>query len=100
MKIYMGYDKLAGSCEGAILIFANNYKEAKKIGYSDIMFLFGSDYIDVGIRKLKNSNHLIAQANKDLLKKNIPHAIDSPKTCPKCKMWGGVIGENGCSFCN
>lgn len=97
----MGYDKIAGCGEGAILILANNYKEAKQTGYESVMELFGSEYIDIGIKLLKGNNeHLFVQADQNKLLHNIPHFIDDLETCSVCGMWNAVIGEDGCTNCS
>jgi len=101
MKCYMGYDETVGSREGAVLIFANNCKEARKIGFRFIQSWFDTEWIDMKAKWLKKDyEYLNIQADQEKLKNNIPHVIDSPKTCPVCEIWGGVIREDGCSFCD
>ena len=95
MKAYMGYSRQLGSEEGAVLIFAHNAKEAKRLAWESNVFDYGW-YIDLVVRWLKNEPYLFKQ-----MRLNIPHVIVFPKTCDKCKMWGtGEIGEDGiCESC-
>ena len=102
MKIYMGYSRYCGSHEGAVLIFANSAKEAKRVSFSDLSALgIAEDYIDVAVRWIRTSPWLFDQANKDKLKTGIAHVIDNPETCKGCDMWGGEFNDNGtCSNCD
>lgn len=98
MKAYMAYSRSAGSYEGAILIFANNAKEAKKLArQSSVMSELTDDFLDVTVTWLKNSPYLFKQMPTD----DTPCVIDSPQTCSECGMWGmGDIGEDGvCDAC-
>ena len=94
MKAYMGYSRFLGSEEGAVLIFAHNAKEAKRLAWK--ANVFDDEYIDGAVRWLKNETYLLKQ-----MRFNIPHVIVRPKTCIKCEMWGtGEIGEDGiCESC-
>ena len=98
MKAYMGYSKSAGSYEGAILIFANNAKEAKKLArQSSVISELADDFLDVTVTWLKNSPYLF----KQMLTDDTPCFVESPITCTHCGMWGmGDIGEDGvCEAC-
>ena len=98
MKAYMGYSKSAGSCEGAILIFANNSKEAKSLARkSSVMAELAENFLDVTVTWLKNSQYLFKQMPTD----DTPCFVESPITCTDCGMWGrGDIGEDGvCEAC-
>src|SRR3990167_7574846 len=65
LKMYMGFWRGAGSSEGACLIFAHNYKEAKKLAFG-VLSGGSSDteWIDVGINLIKNSDYLYKEANQ------------------------------------
>ena len=98
MKAYIGYSKSAGSYEGAILIFANNAKEAKKLArQSSVISELAENFFDVTVTWLKNSQYLFKQMRSS----ETPHFIDNPITCTHCGMWGmGDIGEDGvCEAC-
>lgn len=64
MKTYMRYDGNLGSEEGAILIFAGNIKEAKRLAVPVIQDFFDSDYIAIRVCRLWNRDHLAEICNK------------------------------------
>jgi len=98
MKAYMGYSRVAGSREGAVLIFANTAKEARKLAWWSVV---GSDiaenYLDVAVRWLKNEPWLF----KEMPIRDSPCVVEDPKICTECELWGnGEVGEDGvCSGC-
>lgn len=97
MKAYMAYNRVAGQNEGAVLIFANNIKEAKKLAWrSSIGFEMTNRYIDVVVEIIRNEDYLFKQ-----MVKNTPHCVEEPLSCVRCNMWGtGDISEDGiCSSC-
>jgi len=94
----MGYSRSAGSYEGAILIFANNSKEAKRLAsQSNVISELADGFLDVAVTWLKNQPFLFKQMPTD----DTPCFVESPVTCTTCKMWGmGDIGEDGvCEAC-
>lgn len=94
LSAYMGYDKIAGSEEGACLIFARSSREAKRIGYPIVCGWFGSDYIDFRVQRLKEP-YLFKLKERDG-----PHVIESPPICDHCELWGGEpIETDECNFC-
>lgn len=100
MKAYMGYDAGNGSWEGAVLIFAHNAREAKRVGGPEVRLLFGSEFIDVRVRLIKDADHLFPEADQEKLSQGIAHVIDSPRSCVRCEYWGYPIGEDGvCELC-
>jgi hypothetical protein len=62
---------------------------------------FGSDFVDARVKLLNHSEHLFkTEAQRDLLDKDEPHVIDSPKICNSCELWGEPFDENGrCPGC-
>jgi len=102
MNIYMVYSEGAGCEEGAALVFAHTSKEARKVGWNEVGCLFTGEYIDFASTRLRNHDWLFEEANQEKLVDDIPHAIDNPKCCKGCEMWGGDsrIGEDGlCDEC-
>ena len=96
MKIYIGFDSYQGAGEGACLIFANTAREAKKLAYPIIRGWFDTEWIETGVKMLRDMEYLKSQATSDL-----PHAIECPETCPKCELWGtGEIVNGSCPVCN
>lgn len=93
MKAYMGYSRCSGPGEGAVLIFANNSREAKVVGwkYSDIT----DSYIDFGVNLIGEQAYHLGMA-----KKQEPHVIDCVPCCCECEKWGEVLGDDGlCDQC-
>lgn len=100
MKTYMGYDGYIGREEGAVLIFAHNAKEAKRLAVPVIQSFFDSDYIAVRACRLWNRDHLFAEADQAKLAEGIAHVIEDPKCCVACECWGYPLGEDGvCELC-
>jgi len=101
LKMYMGYWREAGSSEGACLIFAHTSREAKKLAFRVLSgWSPDTEWIDVGIKLIKDSDYLYKEANQELLKNNVSHSIESPKCCKRCEQWGYEIDDEGiCSRC-
>lgn len=97
LKIYMYFSRSAGPNEGAALVFAHTAKEAKAVGWARVADLFTDEYIDIGIRWLRDSDYLFKEGDPEKLKNNIPHANDSPTTCKACELWGEEL--NGKGYC-
>ncbi|MDQ7818716.1 MAG: hypothetical protein RDU14_16945 [Melioribacteraceae bacterium] len=101
LKPYMGYSRAGGSKEGAVLIFAHTAREAKKLTFPELKGWCGDqEWIDVAVNRLKGE-WLYAEADQEMLKNNIPHVIDCPKsTCKQCECWGSKLNEEGiCEDC-
>lgn len=93
--MYMGYSAAMGSCEGAILIFANSAKEAKKLFWKNSIMLDIDEYIDMKVILIKDKPFLEKEKKYDY-----PHIVEFPTTCWRCDMWGEEIGEDGlCDDC-
>lgn len=104
MKPYMAYSNELGSAEGAILVFAHNLKEAKRIGYGGLTGIGITDeFTDMRVNLIKNGNFLFEQVpqwSKDKLAKDEPHILDSPPCCKRCELWGYELNKDGlCSDC-
>lgn len=101
MKPYMGFSRSYGAREGAVLIFAKTAKEARREGWRNGATLIADEYIDFGVRLLRNSDYLLLEADPLKLANGTPHVIDDPHSCKSCFMWGGSpIGEDGlCEDC-
>ena len=99
MKTYMAY---AGESEaGAVLVFAHNIKEAKRIGFPAVSsWCPDAEYIDMRVSWLKDCNWLFEQADKAKLDAGIPHVIEDPISCKDCEKWGMKLNEDGvCESC-
>lgn len=99
MNLYMGFDSAAGSAEGAVLIFANTSKEARKIGWPVMKELYDTPWLTMSVRRLRrNLEHLQKQAVQEG-----PHCIYDIEYCPNCELWGEDMGEiddeGRCGYC-
>ena len=97
MRAYMAHSRAMGSWEGAILVFANNSKEAKKIAWKSglLQEICGSDYLDVQLRWLRNEPWVFQNKKSD-----DPHYVESPISCKQCGFWGLELNEDGiCEGC-
>jgi len=102
LKIYMGYDSAEGSAEGAVLIFAHDSKEARKIGWPVMRGLFDTSWMQMAVRVLrKNTVMLSKNANQTKLAAGEAHVIVDMDVCPQCGLFGEEgVDENGiCGYC-
>ena len=103
LKPYMGYSREFGSCEGAILIFAHDLKEAKRLAYPPLTCMgIVEEYIDMAVDWLKDHSFLfndVPQWSKDNLSKDIPHVVESPPSCKSCLLWGYELENGLCESC-
>jgi predicted Zn-ribbon and HTH transcriptional regulator len=104
LKPYMGYSHAGGSQEGAVLIFAYNIKEAKRLAWPALHGLFVDDFIDMAVKVIKGGDYLFKQMPKwstEKLTAGLPHVVDNPPICKNCEFWGvGEFNEEGyCPDC-
>jgi hypothetical protein len=96
----MAYSIDRGSEEGAILVFHTTAKKAKTMAWNQWP---DSDYdwLDVGIKWLKDTANILPLANQELLNSNTPHVIDDPIGCEQCYTWGaGITNDHLCEECD
>ncbi len=100
MNVYMGYSRILGCAEGAVLVFAHTAKEARNLTFKNGLVV--DDWTDTAVRKLRdNLLFLFDSADKEKLARDEPHVIDDPPTCRICSMWGQPINEDGlCPECD
>lgn len=95
MKAYMAYSACAGASEGAVLVFAENIKQAKQFAWASYIFdMCDGEYIDLRVRWLKDEPWIFEQ-----MKKEAPHIIESPKSCERCEIWGLEMVGDLCVDC-
>lgn len=100
LKPYMVFSIIASSIEGACLAFAHNLREAKKIAWKGCDWEITDEWIDLGVRYIRNGSYLYAQANQEKLLSDTPHCISAPTPCRDCNLWGYPINEQGyCEDC-
>ncbi|MGH7744160.1 MAG: hypothetical protein ACREQ5_04985 [Candidatus Dormibacteria bacterium] len=85
-----------------MLVFANNAREAHKIGFRQWS---GDDtFLDVRadlMARWRYADYLMTLADPQKLVEKVPHCVDSAPTCPVCEAWGAPIRADGCGcgFC-
>lgn len=108
LRMYMAYFE-GGRHELAILAFAHDSAEAKKVSWPELHSLDDvSEYIHMRVNLLKSkttADHLWAAGDQVKLAAGIAHAIDNPPGCEECCQWGSEneneIQANGnCRSCN
>jgi len=103
LKTYMGFDCVGGSQEGAVLIFAHDRREAKKLAHQTMRCWYeATEFIHTRVRLLKDKPWLYVEADKEKLARDEPHAIDALRssTCKRCELWGLQLDEGGiCTEC-
>jgi hypothetical protein len=99
LKIYRAHDGCPE--ETAILVFAHNIKEGKKIAYPVLQGFCGdTQWTHLRVELLKDSEYLRSEGDPELLKKDIAHYNDFPTICKQCEYWGHEICEDGiCKEC-
>lgn len=94
--MYIGFNSFHGKNTAACLIFANTSREAKKLAYPIVESWFGGGWLEVKTKMLRDMDYLKSLAISDL-----PHAIEYPYACQKCKLWGArEIIDGSCHGCN
>jgi len=105
LKPYAVFSRECGSEMGAILVFAPTSRETKRfiwknIGeYSDHINVSKDEYIEIGVRLIKNGDHLYDEADPNKLNAGVVHAVLDPKSCYKCDQWGGKLTDGICAGC-
>lgn len=102
LKIYMGYDSELGPEEAAVLIFAHNSKEARKLGWEEMRQLQNTPWTQMSVLVLReNLKTLAKNADPVKLAAGESHVVTDMEVCPKCGLFGEFgIDENGlCGYC-
>jgi hypothetical protein len=102
LKLYMGYSRETGSNEAAVLIFAHDSKEARKVGWSEMKFLHDTPWMDMDVRWLrKNLEALSKNADPKKLAAGEAHCVVDVAVCPVCELWGeeGPREDGSCGYC-
>lgn len=99
LKAYSFHD--GEPIDGAVLVFAHSFREAKKIAYRSIQSWAGCDFTDVKGFHFRNDAWLKANAaDQKKLAADEPHVIDNPPTCKGCELWHDELEESGyCESC-
>lgn len=100
LRAYLGFNGRWGSHEGAIAIFANDSREAKRIGFLAFEHLYGDcEYIDFRVRWIRDG--MDQHADYELLETGQPHVNDSPGACDRCELWYADVEviDGLCEYC-
>ena len=99
LKAYSFHDGDPTFC--AVLVFAHNFREAKKIGCRAVCSLTGCEFFDVRGFWIRNDGWLKANAaNREKLAAGESHVIYSPPPCKCCDMWHDELDAFGyCEAC-
>ena len=98
LKAYMIH---AGEpADGAALVFANSFREAKKLGW-DSSACDGCDYIDIRGHQLKHDEWLKANAaDQAKLAEGLPHVVHQVPACQGCDLWYDELFSGYCETCS
>lgn len=99
LKAYSFHD--GEPIDGAVLVFAHNFQEAKKIAYRTVNSWTGCDFIDVKGHWIRSDTWLKEHAaDKKKLDAGECHVIESPPTCEGCELWHDELDDSGyCETC-
>ena len=100
----MAFSRSGGPIEGAVLVFANTAREAKKVAFPVMDGDIWDGWIDLAVWWLQgdDNKHLFeSEGDKELLARGLAHVIDNPKSCNACERWGPEIMASGmCDKCS
>lgn len=87
--------------DGAALVFAHNYREARNLVYPTVQSWTGCDFTDVSGFWIRDDTWLKENAaNREKLEADEPHVVESPPACKHCELWGTALDDNGsCDYC-
>jgi len=99
LKAYSFHD--GEPVDGAVLVFAHNFKEAKRIAYPAVRSWTDCEFIEMKGRHIRHDSWLKANAaDQEKLAADEPHVIDNPPTCKGCELWFDELEDSGyCETC-
>lgn len=96
MRAYSAFSRAEGESEGAVLVFANTAKEARRLSFG---YCWNVDnWFDQAVRWLRQFG-IEKLANQEKLEAGIPHVVDNPISCKNCELWGCGVRDNECLYC-
>ncbi len=101
LRAYMVFSREGGSQEVAILVFAHNGQEARKVAWkeSEIRDITDDMWTDVGVRQLRG-DFFFRDADPEKLARGEPHCNLFSTGCKACELWGSPINSEGyCPEC-
>lgn len=100
LQAYMLHD--GEPVDGAVLVFAHSFQEAKKIGYRTVRSWTDCEYIDIKGHRIWNDSWLKEHAaDQKKLADGEPHVIDNPPCCKGCELWFEELEDSGyCDTCD
>jgi hypothetical protein len=99
MRAYMAFSKHEGPEGGAFLVIHHTARQAKALAGRSGACWNVDEFFHIAVKWLRDPE-IMALANKEKLKADEPHVVDSPVNCWQCDMWGaGVDHEGLCGNC-
>lgn len=94
LRAYMAYEATSGSEEGAVLVFARNGREARKLAFPVVSGWFSCDFTDLRVRWLRSGCAHMREADG-------PHVVECPPNCQTCERWfeEPLDGNGECEGC-
>ena len=88
----------------ACLVFARNAREARNVSWKEVGSLWydPESFLDWRVQLLDQKDwdyFYEEEADKEKLRKGIPHTIECPKVCKYCEKWGGRLIDGVCENC-
>lgn len=94
MNAYMVYNRSASSIEGALLVFAKNGKDARKLAYRQSQD-FLPEWTDIATKRIRR-----LPVSLRTLDDGTEKVFDNLPVCECCWCWGGEPVSGGyCSIC-
>ena len=100
LKPYIGY--IGDAAEGAVLVFAHDRGQAKRLAWETLRGWFDAAYIDTRVRRMRDHDDWLQRlANAEALAAGRAHAVDDPASCNRCETWGIPLLPSGvCTRCD
>ena len=96
LKPWIGFER-DGIQEGAVLVFARDYREARKWAYGGLS-AWDCEFIDVRVRMLRNNPERFMRHCKG--RPDVIIDIPADLMCGNCKLWGNRLDAlNLCQEC-
>lgn len=99
LKAYMAYDDIAGSDEGACLVFAHTAKKARRLAWPTLRGWFDTDWLDARVKWIRDRPHVFGYADQEKFWRGEPHVIDCPRGCYVCGVWTEPLVAGRCADC-
>lgn len=100
LKAYMACSRAEGPVEGAILVIAHTWREARDMAWESGECFNVEDWLDQAVYVLRDPTRGLALADQEKLRMRIPHIVTQPAHCESCDAWGmGLDSDGACGNC-